>query len=231
MAFPVELIPQRPLVKVEKSRTPLALLPIPWPLHSPTSFADYCLNCPLWEQQLILHARHLGSARSLTHCLSQGFPLYLCTGGAHKHVGSLGWVIATEDEILWDCTGSAIGWHANSFRSEALGHLSILVFLQCFIDFHQIEVHRPVPSTDTALPRRRPWIRAATDNQRLLQRIAQAQQRRSNPFPSDALRAEYDTICGIITLIQSLPFEFHWEHVTTGHQNEVVPTSQPTRME
>jgi hypothetical protein len=141
-AIPVELIPQGPLVKVEKSRTPLAL-PIPRPLHAPTSFADYRLYRPLWEQQLILHARQLSSDRSLTHCLSQGVPLYLCTdgGGTHKHVGSIGWVIATEEETLWDCTGSAIGWHANLFRSEAVSHLSILVFLQCFIDFHQIEVH------------------------------------------------------------------------------------------
>jgi hypothetical protein len=94
---------------------------------------------------------------SLSECLTQGVPLYFCTdGGALHHIGSIGWVIATEDDTLWDCTGSALGWNANSFRSEGLGHLSLLVFIQSFLAFHEINIHRPIAPTDTARPRRRP---------------------------------------------------------------------------
>jgi hypothetical protein len=78
--------------------------------------------------------------------------------------------------------------------------------------------------------RGRPWIRAATDNEGLLKILAQALERGSYPFPSDALRAEYDVIVGLITIIQSLPFNIHWEHVKS-HQDDVVPADQLTCME
>jgi hypothetical protein len=194
-----------PIVKVEKSRSPRALPP-PLPPAPASSFQDYCSSLPLWEQQLIQHARQHESTVSLSACLSKGIPLCLCTdGGALKHIGSIGWVIATADEILWDCTGSAFGWNANSFRSEGLSHLSLFVFLQAFLSFHSLVIHRPPPDTDTALPRRRPWIRAATDNEGLLKRLDQALERRSYPFPSNALRAEYNVIVGLINISKPSP--------------------------
>jgi hypothetical protein len=167
--IPVELIPQGPLTKVEKSRTPCAA-PTPAPLEPLTSFEDCCLRLPFWEQELIHHIREFDSSISPQECLEQGVPLYLCTdGGDPQHVGSIGWVIATEDETLWDGTGLAFGWDANSFRSEGLSHLSLFVVLKSFLGFHQLKLHSPPALLDTALPRRRPWIRAAADNRGLLQ--------------------------------------------------------------
>jgi hypothetical protein len=228
--IPVELIPQGHLTKVEKSRTPRSV-PIPALVAPPTSFAECCLRLPFWEQELIHHIRGFDSSISLQACFEQGVPLHLCTdGGALKHVGSIGWVIATEDEILWDGTGSAFGWDANSFRLEGLSHLSLFVFLKSFLGFHRLTLHSPPSSVDTALPRRRPWIRAAADNQGLLQRLAQALHRYESPFPSDALRAKHDVICGIISIVKGLPFEIHWEHVK-GHQDAVVSEDQLARME
>jgi hypothetical protein len=158
-------------------------------------------------------------------------PLCLCTDrGALKHIGSIGWVIATDEEILWDCTGAAFWWQANYFRSEGLSHLSLFVFLQAFVSFYQPTVHQPAPEPDTALPRRRPWIRAATDNKGLLKCLAQALTHTEWPFPSDALRAEYDVIAGLTNILLFLPFEIHWEHVT-GHQDDKIPKDQLTRME
>jgi hypothetical protein len=230
LSVPVELIPQGELIKVEKSRTPGAVPPAPAPLP-PTSFTDYCEGLPPWEQQLIAHIRPHASTIALQACLSRGVPLYLCSdGGALKHVGSIGWVIATEDEVLWDCTGFAFGWFANSFRSEGLSHLSMFVFLQRFILYYKVDVCCPAPPADAALPMRRPLLRAATDNRGLLLRLAQAQHRLSSPFPSDALRAEYDVISGLTSIIRSFGFKIHWEHVK-GHQDAVVPVDQLTRME
>jgi hypothetical protein len=37
-------------------------------------------------------------------------------------------------------------------------------------------------------------------------------------------------IVGMTTIITSLPFEIHWEHVT-GHQDDIIPIAQLTRME
>jgi hypothetical protein len=91
-------------------------------------------------------------------------------------------------------------------------------------------LRRPQPSRDTALPRRRPWIRAATDNESLLKRLAQAIERQQCPFPSDALRAEYDLNIGLTTIIRALPMTIHWEHVK-GRQDSVVPLNKLTRVE
>jgi hypothetical protein len=52
----------------------------------------------------------------------------------------------------------------------------------------------------------------------------------SSPFPSDALGAEYDVISGISSIVGSLPFKLHWEHVK-GHQDEVLPLDQLAHME
>jgi hypothetical protein len=228
--IPVVIIPQGPLVKIEKSGTPIAVPPEP-ATPSATSFTDNCSRLPVWEQQLILHVRTHESQVSLSDCLSENVPLCLCTdGGALKHIGSIGWVIVTDEEILWDCTGAAFGWQANYFRSEGLSHHSLFVFLQAFVYFYQPTVHQPSPEANTALPHRRPWIRAATDNEGLLECLAQALTRTEWPFPSDTLRAEYDVIAGLTTIIPSLTFDIHWEHVT-GHQDDIFPKDQLTRME
>jgi hypothetical protein len=71
-------------------------------------------------------------------------------GGALKHIGLIGWVIATETELLWDCTGTAFGWHAKTtlFDPKALAiSRAMLVFLQAFIRFYQIQpATQPSPS-------------------------------------------------------------------------------------
>jgi hypothetical protein len=147
-----------------------------------------------------------------------------------KHVGSIGWVIATDNEVLWECSGSTFGWYANSFHSEGLSHLSLFVFLRAFITFHRPTVFQPPSIVETVRPQHGPWIRAATDNQGLITRLAQAFQRSSAPFPSDALRAEYDVIISITSIVQSLPLPIQWEHVK-GHQDLVVPKEELTRMQ
>jgi hypothetical protein len=231
-SIPVILIPQGPLVKVEKFRTPGLQLSPPT-LSAPTTFDEYCDQLPLWASHLISFRRRLetDTFQTLCNCLVDGVPLFLCSdGGALKHVGSIGWVIAAETELLWDCCGTAFGWHANSFRSEGLSHLSMLVFLQAFIRFYQIQLPNSAHLDNAALPRRRPLLRTATDNKGLIQRIAQALERQSCPFPSDALRAEYDVIISITNIVTSLPFALHWEHVK-GHQDDTVRTELLTRME
>jgi hypothetical protein len=231
-SIPVILVPQGPLEKVEKSRTP-GLQFLPLTLSAPTTFDECCNQLPLWAHHLITFRRRLetDTFQTLYNCLVDGVPLFLCSdGGALKHVGSIGWVIATETELLWDCCGAAFGWHATSFRSEGLSHLSMLVFLQAFIRFYQIQPPNLAHLDDAALPRRQPLLRAAMNNKGLIQRNAQAPERQPYLFPSDALRAEYDVIISVTNIVTSLPFALHWEHVK-GHQDDTVPTELLTRME
>lgn len=152
--IPVELVPQGPLVKVKKSRTPQAR-PSPAPVLPPTTFKEYCLSLPPAEQQLILHIHQYATDLSLLNCLNtQGISLCFCTnGGTLKHVGSIGWVIATNKDVLWDCSGSAFGWYANSFRSKGLSHLSLFVVLGAFVTVYCPSVCQPAPDLDTPFPK------------------------------------------------------------------------------
>jgi hypothetical protein len=60
-------------------------------------------------------------------------------GGAKGNTGSYGWVIATADKPLWECVGTATGWFANSFRSEGIGQLAYLVFLETFVEYYELK--------------------------------------------------------------------------------------------
>ena len=74
-------------------------------------------------------------------------------------MGSYPWTIATETLFLWECSGTATGWFANSFRSEGIGQLALIVFLEAFLAYYQLlNINPPVQNNDV------PWIRIATDN-------------------------------------------------------------------
>jgi hypothetical protein len=116
--IPVQLLPMDPIIKVEKWRSPRAL-PLLLPPAPVSSFKDYsCSRLPIWEQQLIQHVCRQESTVSLSEeCLSDGIPLCLCTDGeALKHIGSIGWVIATADEVtglnltMEGTNGSMVQW-------------------------------------------------------------------------------------------------------------------------
>jgi hypothetical protein len=68
--------------------------------------------------------------------------------------------------MFWQCIGTANGWYANSFRSESVGQLALLVFLETFVDYYQLhDIVTP------SLPDSAPWIRIATDSQGLIDQI------------------------------------------------------------
>jgi hypothetical protein len=81
-----------------------------------------------------------GHHDSLGQTLLQGRQLFLCSDGRAKdHNGSFGWVIVTSTQMLWECSGIATGWFANSFRSEGgVGQLSLLVFFEAYIPLPRV---------------------------------------------------------------------------------------------
>ena len=92
--------------------------------------------------------------QSLTQHLVRGTPILLCSdGGATRHAGSYRWVIATALHFLWEGSGIANGWFANSFRLEGIGQLALLVFIEAFLAYYQLlDLHPPVQTNDA------PWI-------------------------------------------------------------------------
>ncbi len=78
---------------------------------------------------------HTSDHDPLRQHLLHGDRLFFCSdGGSKDHAGSFGWVIATATTI-----GIAAGWFANSFRSEGVGQLSLLVFNEAHITYHGLQ--------------------------------------------------------------------------------------------
>lgn len=108
----------------------------PWAL----SFHDYRCNLPDWQQELLAGVYNPPVHDSLGQTLLQGCHLFLCSnGGAKDNTRPFGWVIATSTQMLWECSGIATGWFANSFCSEGIGQLSLLFFLEAYIIYHGLK--------------------------------------------------------------------------------------------
>jgi hypothetical protein len=113
-----------------------------------------------WKGELLQGTVITGPTDQFSQHILQANPLYMCSdGGTKGHTGSFSLVVATADQTLWECTGTASGWHANSFRSEAIGQLALLVFHKTCVTFHQLQ-EVPVPKPTAT----EPWTRIATDN-------------------------------------------------------------------
>jgi hypothetical protein len=148
-------------------------------------------------------------------------------GGAKNNSGSFGWVIATSKKFLWECSGIASGWFANSFRSEGVGQLALLVFLETYTTYHQLQdLPRPRPHYHATAD---PWNRIATDNQGLIARIKSGLAAKT-VFAGATLSAEYGVVHEILEITKRLPFPLIWEHVK-GHQDKYRKWYKLTWME
>jgi hypothetical protein len=176
-----------------------------------TTFNCYCTS---YQRELLQDISQTADCESLSQHLRQGEPLWMCSdGGAKRNTGSFGWVIATSTTMFWQCIGTATGWYADSFRSEIVSQLALLVFLETFIDYYQLhDIVTP------SLPNSALWIRIATDNQGLIDRI-QSSLATKMTFAGAGLRPEYDVVHEILEITRRLPIPLTWEHVK-GHQDE-----------
>jgi hypothetical protein len=145
-------------------------------------------------------------------------------GGAKANTGSFGWVIATSGQALWESIGTATGWYANSFRSEGIGQLALLVFLETYMTYYQLHIIPPPRSFPSE-----PWIHIATDNQGLITRIKQGLAS-ATKFAGAGLASEYDVVNEIIEITRRLPIPLIWEHVK-GHQDDRKKWYELTSME
>jgi hypothetical protein len=178
-------------------------------------FQEYLGSLPEWQQEILAGVSGPSGPDSLGQVLLQGLHLFLCSdGGAKDHAGSFGWVIATSTQILWECSGIASRWYANSFRSEGVGQLSLLVFFEAYILYHGLQ---DIP-TPVLPPESDPWLRIATDNEDLITHITQGLTTKKT-FTGAALCSEYDVLFEIVEIARRLPVKLTWEHVK-GHQDD-----------
>jgi hypothetical protein len=106
------------------------------PGHKPnsrTSFildahADTAFPCPSTLRERIAESR-------LHHILTLDQPRVIevaSDGGAREDLGSSGWEIEVQQEIIWQCKGATFGLMPGSFRAESYGMLSALLFLDTY---------------------------------------------------------------------------------------------------
>jgi hypothetical protein len=133
----------------------------------PRCSQEYMESLPIWKAELLSGTFSTDQLDTLREHLLQAHPLLMCSdGGAKGNTGSFGWVIATSRQALWEIIGTATGWYANSFRSEGIGQLALLVSLETHMTYYQLHNIPPPWSFPSE-----PWIRIATDNQGLITRI------------------------------------------------------------
>jgi hypothetical protein len=111
-----------------------------------------------------------------------------------REYGVIRVVIATSGQALWESIGTATGWYANSFRSEGIGQLVLLVFLETYTTYYQLHII-PAPQSSPS----EPWIHIATDNQGLITRIKEALTS-ATKFAGAGLASEYDVVNEIVEI-------------------------------
>jgi hypothetical protein len=230
LALPVDAVPVRTtrngsVLRIIRTNTPARVRPEP--SQPPiTSFLEFVQSLPRWKKELLAGASIPAERDKLGQYLLSGKRLLFCSdGGAKSHDGSFGWIIATDKEFLWECHGTAPGWFTNSFRSEGMGQLALLVFLDAYLEYHQLQ-DITIPTFPSGSD---PWLRIATDNQGLISRIKSGLATKT-VFAGAALSPEYDVVNEILDTVKRLTLTVVWEHVK-GHQDDTKKWYELTRME
>jgi hypothetical protein len=180
------------------------------PKPTSTTFKDYVMALPTWEQDLLINATEKPSNAPLYEMLSSQHATLLAVsdGGADipKNFGSFGWVIGTEHEILWECKGIARGYPMQSYRAEGYGRLSLLSFLTHYILYLDIQTPDDL------------GITSYCDNQSLLKNEEKFHTRDVDSS-SWYTNPDHDVIMTLSALRTKMSFQLASVHVR-GHQDK-----------
>jgi hypothetical protein len=79
---------------------------VPDKIRSPYRYVvDYLTTLLMWERDLLATIRYCSIVSILLQ--RNATRLVVSDDGQKRDYGSFGWVIGTEDEVLWDCQGIA----------------------------------------------------------------------------------------------------------------------------
>ena len=109
--------------------------------REPTTWQQYICEITEWERTLLHHNWETNTS-SLSAVLQDenAKVMAVSDGGQIGDIGTFGWVIGTESEILWEGQGAACGQPMTSHRAEAYGKLAWLCFLKHYIIFLNLQV-------------------------------------------------------------------------------------------
>ena len=206
-ALPVEPLYVKNFIQLRKiwqqSTPPPPTIPITWIQH--------IQSLPAWEKELIENNIEV-DVQKLLHLINKNEPIMLCSdGGAILDIGSYGSAISDGNVILVGIMGKVPGFRPNSFRSEAYGMLSHLLFLLNLSRFHSLPLQTKLNL----------W----SDNSGLLTRIENTQTKH-NPSARKYLFSEIDIEMQITdTLSQLNATVCNFKHVK-GHQEDTTPFDQ-----
>jgi hypothetical protein len=176
-----------------------------------TDFFEMLQALPYWQSSLLAHLDWFNNPDSLKQLLECGdtLQLYLVSdGGAKGDLGSFGWALSVGRSILWTCMGPTFGLVPGSFRAESYGLLSVLLFMDHYLRFFQVNVSDAVEHLFYC------------DNKGLIDRITNSMTR-TWKNPNHCLASEYDLESGIVEILQRLPVKFSLKHVL-GHQDKKI---------
>ena len=218
------------LNKVTKLPDPKHNIPIDWnghsarfpsPLNQPTepttiqTFHDYIsVKTEEWEKDLLKNYTIADYPK-----LKQAIETSIITvndGGANAEqtIGSFGWVIATDKEVLAHGGGYTRGSPISSFRAEAYGRMAVLTFVIHFAKYYNANF-----KTATMIN--------YCDNLSLLQRQKQFN-KEGVRTPGNFIKNDIDTTITLRNIQTNIP-NMTYLHVK-GHQDNTTPIPWPAQL-
>jgi hypothetical protein len=184
------------------------------------TFAEHVATLPQWERELLAPATEQSFPdSSLYELLLQENTTILATsdGGQKYDLGSFGWVIGTQDEVMWDCEGVARGYPMQFYRAEGYGRMSLLLFLAHYIRFYNIK-----PAAGLR-------VISYCDSSSLL-KAEKAFHNKDVDSTSWYLKPNHDVIMTLSEVRKELPFKLISRHVKS-HQDDQRDFEDLTRTE
>ena len=204
--IPHDVVPVDILSSKTKLKIPFTLPSVLQPPNPPpnaTTWEEYTLQLPSWEQELLQHTEILDLPQLLT-TLKEDDTIYLASNGGAIHLhGSFGGVIANKTTILAEVGGRAQGANPRSFWAEGYGSLATSTLCRHLCHFHQI-------TRDLDL-------HISCDNSGLITRLDKAFDKEYNS-PRSFLRSKMDVQMQIVSTLQNIPGTRTFQHVR-GHQD------------
>jgi hypothetical protein len=77
------------------------------PSPTSTAFTDYVMTLPIREQDLLILEKPLTTPLNQPLLQKDASLLAVRDGGAFNPYGSFGWVLGTDQGVLWECKGIA----------------------------------------------------------------------------------------------------------------------------
>jgi ribonuclease HI len=141
------------------------------------------------------------------------WPVLVCDGSVQKDQGTFGWVLALSSGVVLSTgQGPAYGHAITSYRAEAYGMLSGILYVNSILQFYQ---PRQDALTSAATIRN---MRIVCDNEGLITAIKTLLRRKRNEFVNETIGPEWDILQAIDRAIREFG-TVAMIHVK-GHQDE-----------